>query len=186
MKSKIPNILTLSRLVIIPFFLLNLVFDSIGARYIFLFLFLYASLTDFLDGYLARVYNIGSNFGRIFDPIADKALILMVCVIILVRDYYIALLIIIPILVILLRELVISGIREGLAIQNVSIPVTRLAKYKTATQMIALSFLIIGGPDGVFYYLCQNIGIVILYASMVISLITGIQYISATYKDLTK
>lgn len=186
MLQKIPNLLTLSRLIVIPLFLLNLIFNSVDARYIFLFIFLYASITDFLDGYIARAYNINSNFGRIFDPIADKALILMVCIILVIRDNNIATLIVIPILIILLRELVISGVREGLAVRNIYVPVSRLSKWKTALQMVALSFLIMSGHESWLYISCQTIGIVTLYVAMVISLITGIQYICATFKDLTE
>ncbi|MFL1780387.1 CDP-diacylglycerol--glycerol-3-phosphate 3-phosphatidyltransferase [Candidatus Hepatincolaceae symbiont of Richtersius coronifer] len=185
MSPKVPNLLTLSRLVVIPLFVLMFFYTDIIARALFLVLFIYASVTDFLDGYLARTYNIISNFGRIFDPIADKALILVVCIMVLVRDHNIASIILIPVLIILVRELVISGIREGLALQQIKVKVTTLSKYKTAFQMVALSFLIIGGTENIITILSQYLGILTLYIAMIISLISGISYIKSTYKDLT-
>jgi CDP-diacylglycerol--glycerol-3-phosphate 3-phosphatidyltransferase len=85
--KNIPNILTLSRLLLVPVFIVFIFLHSIEARIIFLILFIYASITDFLDGYLARKYDLKSNFGRVFDPIADKALVLVIFVFILVKNF---------------------------------------------------------------------------------------------------
>ena len=184
MNSKIPNILTLTRLASVPLFSLFLFVDSIQYRLIFLALFVYASITDFLDGYLARKYNINTTFGRVFDPIADKSLILVVFIVLLVKNISYAPYIVIPIMVILLRELVISGIREGLAVKQIIVNVSKLGKYKTTIQMICLGFLILGGKENIYLVYIEYIGIVLTYLSMIISFISGLDYIIKVYKDL--
>lgn len=184
MIASIPNILTLSRIILIPIFPMLIWYHSIPERIFFTVLFTIASLTDFFDGYIARTYNINSNFGRIFDPISDKVLILVLCITILIKDSNVTNYILLPILVILVRELIISGIREGLASQNKIIKVSRLAKYKTASQMVALGFLIMAGSENYFLSTIQIIGIIVLYISMFLSLFTGIMYLKNSYNDL--
>lgn len=181
--KKIPNILTLIRLAVIPSFILMLFYTSISARWIFLILFAIASFTDFFDGYIARKYNITSTFGRIFDSIADKALIIIVCIMVLLKDVSLAKIIIIPVMITILRELIISGIREGLSSQLV-IPANWAGKYKTTFQMLSLGFLIIGGYETSFYTNCLYIGIFLLYISVILSLISGFQYLMLSYKAL--
>ncbi len=184
MNSKIPNILTLTRLAVVPLFSLFLFDDSLEYRIIFLALFIYASITDFFDGYLARKYNINTTFGRVFDPIADKSLILVVFIVLLVKNISYAPYIVIPIMVILVRELVISGIREGLAVKKIVIHVSKLGKYKTTIQMICLGFLILGGQENIFLICIEYTGIVLTYVSMIISFISGLDYIIKVYKDI--
>ncbi|MDR2007676.1 MAG: CDP-diacylglycerol--glycerol-3-phosphate 3-phosphatidyltransferase [Alphaproteobacteria bacterium] len=183
--KQLPNILTLIRLVIIPSFIAMLfVEDTIFNRWIFLILFTIASITDFLDGYLARKYQVTSNFGRIFDPIADKSLIIIVCIMVLLKDVDLAKLIIIPVMITILRELVISGVREGIATQQVIIKVNRIGKYKATFQMLALGFLIIGGYENDFYENCMNFGVLLLYFSVILSLLSGFQYLNQSYKSI--
>ncbi|MDR0484332.1 MAG: CDP-diacylglycerol--glycerol-3-phosphate 3-phosphatidyltransferase [Alphaproteobacteria bacterium] len=183
--KQLPNILTIIRLAIILSFIAMLYLENnTFERWVFLTLFAIASITDFLDGYLARKYNISSNFGRIFDPIADKSLIIIVCIMVLLKDDMLAKIIIIPIMITILRDLVISGIREGLATQKTIIKVSKMGKYKTTFQMLALGFLIIGSYENLFYINCLNIGIILLYFSVVLSLISGFQYMRQSYKSI--
>lgn len=181
--KKIPNILTLIRLAVMPSFILMLFYGSITARWIFLILFAIASFTDFFDGYIARKYKITSNFGRVFDSIADKSLIIIVCIMVLLKDIHLAKIIIIPIMVTILRELIISGVREGLS-SKIVIKSNLFGKYKTTFQMLSLGFLIIGGYDNSFYENNLYIGIFLLYISVILSLTSGFQYIMQSYKTL--
>jgi cardiolipin synthase len=186
MNSQIPNILTISRLVIIVFFPLMLVYVDITSRWIFLGLYTLAAITDFLDGYFARIYNIGSNFGRVMDPIADKVLILTLCIVILVRDTYFASFLVIPMLFLLIRELIVSGIREALAENNIQIKVSTLAKYKTGLQLVGMGFLIMGGIENWFYITAQYIGLALIILALAVSLISAIIYIKNSYKIILK
>lgn len=181
--KKIPNILTLIRLAVIPSFILMLFYTSINARWVFLILFAIASFTDFFDGYLARRYSITSTFGRVFDSIADKTLIIIVCIMVLLKDISLAKIIVIPVMATILRELIISGIREGLSSQLI-IKASLVGKYKTTFQMISLGFLIIGGYENSFYTNCLYIGIVLLMISVILSLLSASQYLMQSYKTL--
>ena len=177
MKQQIPNLLTITRLALAPAFVLMLFFHEPHERLLFLIIFIYAGLTDFLDGYLARAYNLSSNFGRIFDPISDKMLVLIVAFALAFRDKEMSLIILFPTFIILARELLISGIRESLASKNVTIHVSKLAKYKTTFQLVSLGFLILGGVESSFYYSITYIGLVLLYTAMLLAVITAGQYI---------
>ena len=148
MLTSLPNLLTLSRIIAIPFLLALIYFDTPFFRWLALFGFVVAAVTDYLDGYLARHMNEISALGRFLDPIADKLLIASL-IVILVATRQIEGLLVIPAIIILCREILVSGLREYLAEIKVSLPVSNLAKWKTAIQMVALGFLIIGtaGPD---------------------------------------
>ncbi len=185
MIKKIPNILTMSRIIILPAFLLIPYYQSDKARLIFLLLFTYASITDFLDGYLARKHSIITTFGRIFDPVADKALILVLCIVLLVSKRYMVDFIFIPIVFILLRELIISGIRENVASLSINIKVSKLAKYKTCVQMLALGFLIMGSGVNLPFQIIDSIGIVLLYLSLIITIITSVDYYMTIRKKIS-
>ncbi|MHA1599272.1 MAG: CDP-diacylglycerol--glycerol-3-phosphate 3-phosphatidyltransferase, partial [Alphaproteobacteria bacterium] len=147
MLTKLPNILTLSRIAAIPVLVALLYFHSPVTRWAALLLFALAGLTDFLDGYLARNRGEVSNLGRFLDPIADKLLVSSV-IVILVAIKQIEGLVVIPAIVIVCREILVSGLREYLAEIRVPLPVSRLAKWKTAIQIIALAFLIVGTEAG--------------------------------------
>ena len=141
MMKQIPNILTLSRVVaslIVPILIFS---NGEIERMLALIIFIVAALSDYLDGVLARYFGVVSRFGRILDPIADK-LLLAGCLLALVANDDWGWALFVPALLILLREVFVSGLREISAQDNISIPVTPLAKLKTATQLLALVFAI--------------------------------------------
>ncbi len=178
--KNIPNYLTIMRIFAIPIIIMTFYFqDSKFAHQLSGVIFALASATDFIDGYLARKFNIISLFGRMFDPIADK--LLVGCVILmLVKDGRADE---IPSLLILARELTVAGLREFLARIKVSIPVTRMAKTKTTLQMTAITMLLIGSKGSGIAYL-DIIGYALLWISAIITLITGYYYLQASIKYL--
>lgn len=171
----IPNILTLSRIFVIPVFVGAFWLSSPLSNWVVFGVFIYASLTDFFDGYLARRLNDVSAFGRFLDPIADKLLV-AAALLMLVDVKTIQGLHILPAIVIMCREIVVSGLREYLAEVQISLPVSKLAKWKTAAQMIAICVLLIGsaGPVGT-----TTIGLVLLWVSAVLTMVTGYDYLCA-------
>jgi cardiolipin synthase len=173
----LPNLLTMSRIVIIPVVVTTFFFDSPTMRWTACALFTLAGITDFFDGYLARRANQVSNFGRFLDPIADKLLVAAVLLLIVAFDRvgpwsYL------PALVILLREITISGLREFLAELRVSVPVTKLAKAKTTVQMVALGFLIVGSAAP-WWIPAELIGEIGIWIAALITLITGYDYLKS-------
>jgi cardiolipin synthase len=178
MLPNIPNILTLSRIIVIPIIILSFYFDDIVfAHRLAAALFLYASVTDFFDGYLARRFNIQSNFGKIFDPIADKLLICSILVMLVsCRKMEV-----VPCLLILSREILISGLREFLAGIKVSVPVTQLSKVKTTMQMVALFILLLGSKGSGIVYL-DLIGKIALWIAAILTIITGYLYMRASQR----
>ena len=169
----LPNLLTLSRIAVIPLIFISVYFPWSWYAYFAAVLFIAASITDYFDGYLARLYNQTSAFGRLLDPIADKLLVASALVVILAKtDTMVSLKITyIPIFVILCREILVSGLREFLREVNVGMPVTRLAKWKTGFQMTALSMMLLRG----FWYWGQ-IGEFLLWIAGILTFITGYQY----------
>ena len=149
MLYSLPNILTISRILAIPLIVALFWVKGDAARWAMLALFALAGVTDYFDGMLARSMGNISSLGRFLDPVADKLLV-SALLIMLVWSGNISGLVILPALVILCREILVSGLREFLAGIKVGVPVSNLAKWKTAVQMFALGFLIVGaaGPDG--------------------------------------
>ena len=141
MYQNLPNILTLSRIVVIPIIVLLFFFD--GNRWLMLIIFSIAGITDFFDGYIARSQKKISKVGIFLDPVADKLLIATVILMLVAYDRITGPAIL-PALIILFREILVSGLREFLAQVRKKLPVSKIAKWKTAIQMIALGFLIIG------------------------------------------
>jgi cardiolipin synthase (CMP-forming) len=137
------NKLTVSRIVVIPIILVLLLIPRAWAAWVALVPFIAAGVTDWLDGYMARRDNEVTRVGQFLDPIADKLLVSAV-ILILVSTQQISGLAVLPAVVILMREVAVSGLREFLAGLSVSVPVSRLAKWKTGIQLVALGFLIIG------------------------------------------
>lgn len=173
--KNLPNYLTLIRLVSIPIIVMTFYFeDSKFAHRVGSILFALASLTDFLDGYIARKYNLVSSFGKMFDPIADKVLVGCVLVM-LVKDNRADE---IPCLLILAREFVVAGFREFLAQVQVSLPVSRLAKAKTAIQMIAIMMLLLGSVGSGIKSL-DLIGHISIWVAAILTLVTGYSYLQA-------
>ena len=186
----IPNMLTYGRIVAVPlivlcFFVEGTLQSTDFARWTALGLFALASITDFLDGYLARIWNQTSNIGRMLDPIADKLLI-SVCLLLMAADTEktIAGWSLWAAIIILCREILVSGLREYLAELRVSVPVTRIAKWKTTVQMLALGFLL-AGPAGekVLPYTIE-IGRALLWIAALLTIYTGYDYFKAGLKHI--
>lgn len=177
----LPNLLTLSRILAVPI-LVFLLWRPQPIDYAITFvLYCVVGMTDYLDGYLARAWGSISKLGQFLDPIADKIMVAAVLIMLLSSRKAnpvpeIAGLNIIPALVILLREIIVSGLREYLAGLQVSVPVSALAKWKTTLQLVALGALILGGavPDYTWVHLT---GIVCLWAAATLTLVTGYDYL---------
>ena len=169
----LPNILTISRIVVIPLIFLSIYFTSYSWAMFAGTLFVIASITDYFDGYLARARNQTSAFGRLLDPIADKLLVATALVVILAKpDMYSLRISIIPVFVILCREILVSGLREFLREVNVGLPVTKLAKWKTTFQMVALAMMLFRE----LWIGWSYIGEFLLWVAAVLTFITGYQY----------
>ena len=173
----LPNLLTLSRVLVIPLVVATFFWDSVSMRWIACALFTLAGVTDFFDGYLARRANQVSRFGRFLDPIADKLLVASV-LLMLAGFGRLSTLAYLPALVILLREILVSGLREFLAELRVGLPVTKLAKYKTTAQMVALGFLIVGTAAPTWIP-ANVIGEFLLWGAALLTLVTGYDYLKA-------
>jgi cardiolipin synthase len=173
----LPNLLTVSRILVIPVVVATFYWDGVATRWIACVLFSLAGITDFFDGYLARRAKLVSRFGRFLDPIADKLLVASV-ILYLAGSGRLTLIEMLPALVILLREILVSGLREFLAELRVGLPVTRLAKYKTTAQMFALGFLIVGdlAPR---WIPAHTIGNVLLWGAALLTIVTGYDYLKA-------
>ena len=143
MLKKIPNILTIGRIIIVPFFVLAFYLPGLYGDLTAFILFVIASFTDFLDGMLARMLGEESKLGELLDPIADK-IIVATALILLVMDGTIVHYEVIAAIIILTREILISGLREFLAKGKIKLPVSNLAKLKTFLQMVAISLLLTG------------------------------------------
>ena len=180
MKIKIPNILTIGRIIIVPIFVLSFYIPGIVGDLVPFFLFAIASFTDYLDGLLARLYKEESKLGELLDPIADKILV-AAALVLLVMNGIIKNLEVIAAIIILTREILISGLREFLAKGKVNMPVSGLAKLKTFLQMFAISILLLGETGNKIInfqdYNAQTIGIIILWLSAFLTLYTGYDYL---------
>ena len=160
----IPNIITFIRIILIPIILYLLFSENPNIVLIAGLLFIVSSVSDYFDGYLARTLNQSSKLGTLLDPIADKLLIASV-IVVLVDTSVISNIHVVPAIVILLREIAISGLREFLAKLNTDMPVSKLAKYKTTFQMVSLSILIISlGFE--LNDLLWNIGLITLWIAL--------------------
>ncbi len=180
MKIKIPNYLTIGRIIIVPIFVLTFYLPGFYGDIIPFSLFVIASFTDFLDGLLARMYKEESKLGELLDPIADK-IIVATALILLVMDGIIKNFEVIAAIIILTREILISGLREFLAKGKVNMPVSGLSKLKTFLQMFAISILLLGQTGNKLInfqdYNAQTIGIIILWLSAFLTLYTGYDYL---------
>ena len=180
MKTKIPNILTIGRIIIVPIFVFSFYLPGFYGDIIPFILFIVASFTDFLDGLLARMFKEESKLGELLDPIADK-IIVAAALILLVMDGTIKNFEVIAAIIILTREILISGLREFLAKGQISMQVTSLSKLKTFIQMISIAILLTGesGNNLVNFgdYNAHSIGIVLLWLAAFLTLYTGYDYI---------
>jgi|TARA_B100000902_G_C26908120_1_gene715477 CDP-diacylglycerol--glycerol-3-phosphate 3-phosphatidyltransferase/cardiolipin synthase len=180
MLKKIPNILTIGRIILVPFFVVAFYLPGFYGDLTALALFVVASFTDFLDGMLARMLGEESKLGELLDPIADK-IIVATALILLVMDGTIRHYEVIAAIIILTREILISGLREFLAKGQVKLPVSNLAKLKTFLQMIAIALLLTGETGNKILnfqdYNAQTIGIILLWLSAFLTLYTGYEYL---------
>ena len=140
--KNIPNFLTILRIVLIPSIIICTEIGNEKYYWIALFLYIAACFSDFLDGYLARKFDIESNFGRFLDPIADKILVVSI-LIILIANHLIVGVFVYPALIIILREIIVSGLRDFFLHSTKTLLVTNLAKWKTLIQMSSLGFLLV-------------------------------------------
>ena len=180
MKIKIPNILTIGRIIIVPFFVISFFLPGFYGEIIPFLLFILASFTDFLDGLLARLYKEESKLGELLDPIADK-IIVSAALILLVMNGTIQNYEVIAAIIILTREILISGLREFLADVQVKIPVSSLARSKTFIQMFSIAILLTGETGNKIInfedYNAQTVGIILLWLSAFLTLYTGYDYV---------
>ncbi|SVC35995.1 uncharacterized protein METZ01_LOCUS288849 [marine metagenome] len=180
MKFKIPNYLTIGRIIIVPVFVTTFYLPGFYGDIIPFALFLIASFTDFLDGLLARMYKEESELGELLDPIADK-IIVATALILLVMNETIQNYEVIAAITILTREILVSGLREFLAKEKIKLPVSNLAKMKTFLQMFAIAILLTGETGNKIVnfqdYNAQTIGIILLWLSAFLTLYTGYEYL---------
>ena len=200
----LPNILTYARIVAIPVVVACMYWQAIlqgglWLRWVALALFIAAAVTDFFDGYLARSWDQQSKLGRMLDPIAYKLLVAS-CLQMLAADETIKGWSLFAAIIILCREILVSGLREYLAELRVSVPVTQLAKWKTALQLIAIGFLLCGAagdsvlPPSMLEWrwktsddvipLANSVGLVLLWVSAILTLYTGWDYFRAGMRHL--
>ncbi len=179
----LPNLLTYARIVAVPVVVALMYWQGIAEgglwlRWLALFVFIVAGITDFFDGYLARMWGQQSSLGRMLDPIADKLLVSS-CLLMLAAEGTIRGWSLLAAVIILCREILVSGLREYLAELRVGVPVTRLAKWKTIGQMVAVGFLIAGEAGDKIVPGVTQVGIVLIWASAIITLYTGWDYFRA-------
>ncbi len=174
----LPNILTYGRILAVPVVAGLLMYGGNNARWMALAIYVAAAITDFFDGYLARKWQQQSSLGRMLDPIADKVLVAVV-LLVLCADGILEGGHIWAAVIILSREVLVSGLREYLGELQVSVPVTKIAKWKTTAQLVSIGFLI-AGPTGetIIPYL-TNVGIGLLWVAAGLTLYTGYDYFRA-------
>jgi cardiolipin synthase len=177
--TSLPNILTYGRIAAVPVLVAVLFFyDGPSASWAAFAIFVAACITDWLDGYLARIWEQQSNLGRMLDPIADKLLVgatLLTLVYTRAIDGWS----IWAAVIILSREILVSGLREFLAELNVKVHVTRLAKWKTAFQFVALAMILVGPAATAYIPGVTEMGLVILWVAAILTLFTGYDYLKA-------
>jgi cardiolipin synthase len=184
----LPNLLTYGRIAAVPVVVACMYYQAIleyglWLRWVALFVFTVAGITDVLDGYVARAWGQQSTFGRMLDPIADKLLVSS-CLLMLAVDATIKGPAVIAAIIILCREILVSGLREYLAELRVSVPVTALAKWKTFLQLLSVGFLIAGRAGDKILPVTTEIGIGLLWFSAILTLYTGWDYFRAGVRHL--
>jgi CDP-diacylglycerol--glycerol-3-phosphate 3-phosphatidyltransferase len=193
-KSKLPNLLTAVRVLLIPVIVVSFYMPWKVTNLVVAALFLLASITDYFDGYFARLYRAQSKFGRCFDPIADK--LIATVALFMIVSFSSSIFILIPSLIIVCREILVSGLREFLGSLAVELPVTKLAKYKTALQMAAITALLLASKNSSHTYetlmdffevepflriffsgFIETMGIIFLNMAALITMVTGYIYL---------
>ncbi len=178
LKKNVPNLLTISRALAIPAIILSFYIESKYANLITILIFMFACITDFFDGYLARAWKVQSNFGKLFDPIADK-LVVVSTIIMLVYKQKIDDVTIIPSVIIVCREILVSGLREFLIAKNVILPVSKAGKIKTFLQMVAVIALIMSDYEATKY-----VGVICLWVAAIMTVWSGYNYVLVGIKQI--
>lgn len=179
-RTHLPNWLTYSRIVAVLPLVGAILYDTEGSYMLALGLFCFAAMTDFLDGYLARKWNVGSGMGRLLDPIADK-MVVAAALIALVHTGHAP---VWPTILIIFRELFVSGLREFLIERQVSLPVSTLAKYKTAIQLLAIAVLLLAAILHVPHI--TLFGNITLWVAALLTLATGANYFTSSLNTIRK
>ncbi|MDE3017198.1 MAG: CDP-diacylglycerol--glycerol-3-phosphate 3-phosphatidyltransferase [Pseudomonadota bacterium] len=182
LRKNLPNYLTYFRIAVIPALIVvylwgHYVLKSELSACLSAALFALAGITDWLDGYAARLWKAESNIGRFLDPIADKLLV-ATALLLLVSDGRADLL---PAIAIVCREILVSGLREFLAEIRIGVPVSKLAKFKTAAQMAAIFFLLLGTPAWLFF-----LGRLLLWIAAGLTLVTGYAYLKTGLRHMAR
>jgi cardiolipin synthase len=186
----LPNALTILRIVLVPVFVVAFVLPGEAARLIAFAVFALAGISDWLDGFAARKLKAGSDFGRMLDPIADKVLVAVALMMLVAEGTFtrysdttgmLSLVKLVPALIILMREILVSGLREFLAGARVSVPVTAIAKFKTAVQMVAIGAMILTPVadtfvPGVPSLTYSALAYILLYVAAGLTVYTGVVY----------
>jgi cardiolipin synthase len=184
----LPNLLTYARILAVPLIVLCFYMEGRPRptdwwRWASVWIFVVASITDYFDGYIARVWEQTSNIGRMLDPIADKLLVSAI-LLLLAFDRTIDKWSLWAAIIILCREILVSGLREYLAGLKVSVPVTQLAKWKTTMQLVAIGFLLAGPAGDKILPYTTEVGRALLWVSAIVTLYTGYDYFRAGLKHV--
>lgn len=183
MLQQLPNLLTISRIALLPVLIGLFFVPESWAAWTALWVYIFCAVTDFLDGWLARKYGSTSKFGTFLDPISDKIMVACLLLVMVGFDRLPGLWMI-PALIIFTREFLISGLREFLGPQNIQVPVSKLAKWKTTVQMVALGFLVIGDYGNTVLPHTLLIGQIGLTVAAVITIITGWNYLKIGFQHI--
>ena len=173
-----PNMLTYGRIAAVPVLAALLMYGGNGARWLAVAIYVVAAVTDFFDGYLARLWKQQSALGRMLDPIADKVLVSVV-LLVLASDGILAGGHLWAAIIIMAREVLVSGLREFLGELRVSVPVTKVAKWKTTAQLVSIGFLIAGPAGDALVPGVTYAGILLLWVAAGLTLYTGYDYFQA-------
>ncbi len=181
----IPNILTFSRIFMIPVLVILFFIESYTSSILILIIFILCCITDFLDGYIARIYKQTTKLGQILDPIADKALI-STSILFLVGFDKISKFSIIPCIIIMCREVMISEIRDVIISSKISFKTSKTAKWKTTFQMFAISIILLSNTfQNNLKFPTLYTGETLLWISSIIAIISGIAYYQRYWKSMT-
>ena len=183
MMKQIPNYLTMFRMASVFVVYLSFYVAAPLGHWLAVIVFALGAITDFFDGYLARKFDAMSDFGRMLDPIADKLMVL-ICLVMLISADIIMLAHLPAALIIIAREILVSGMREFLNGREVMLPVSKLAKYKTSLQMIALGCLLAGPTGDALLPGVLTLGLVLLWLSALLTVITGYDYLRAGLRHM--
>jgi cardiolipin synthase len=178
MGDHLPNLLTLTRIVLVPAFVAAFWIDMPAGRWVAFVVFVIAAITDYADGWVARARSLESRLGAMLDPIADKLLISAALMMLVYYDD-IRGWVIIPALIILAREILVSGMREFLATIAVQVPVSSISKLKTTVQVIALAVLIVAPAVEHVWGGLHRVGIIALWGAAALTIYTGFSYVQA-------